>query len=68
VDADQRELIQVGVLLHDLVGDPAQRALQIRLVEQHAPGGLECAHRGSVSVGVQAQIIVNSFPGSQATD
>ena len=55
VDADEPERGEVGMLLDDLMGDPAEGALERFLVEQHALG------RGDVHPSC-------SFPASQGAD
>src|SRR4029077_18898274 len=52
-----------GVLLDDLVGDPAQRALQIGLVEEHPACDLGNAHPAGGSVVGQAHVILRLLPG-----
>src|SRR5919206_391088 len=39
VDADERDLVEVGVPLDDLVGDPGERAAEGVLVQEQLPGG-----------------------------
>ena len=56
------------MLLDDLVRDPAQRPLQLGLVEQNTACDLGGAHAAVASVVGQARVIGDSFPGSQAAD
>src|SRR5919204_5217632 len=39
VDADERDLVEVGVPLDDLVGDPGERPVEGGLVHERLPGG-----------------------------
>ena len=39
VDADERDLVEVGVPLDDLVGDPGERPAEGVLVQERLPGG-----------------------------
>jgi hypothetical protein len=63
VDANQRQPVEVGVLLDDLVRDPAQRPLQIGLVEQNPACDLGNAHPAVGSVVGQAHVILRLLPG-----
>ena len=63
MDPDQGEAVDVGVLLDDLVRDPAQRPLQIGLVEQNPACDLGNAHPAVGSVVGQAHVILRLLPG-----
>ena len=65
VDADERDSLEVGVALDDLVGDPRQAALDRLAVQQNLLGGnAGLAQRlGSVSVRAQACVYIGLLSG-----
>ena len=58
VDADERDSVEVGVALDDLVGDPRQAALDRLAVEENLVGGNAGLAQRFASVSVRAQACV----------
>jgi hypothetical protein len=63
VDADERDVVELGVRLDDLVGDPRERPRKRVGVEEDLLGGDSGGAQGAASRFVRAGSVIRLLPG-----
>ena len=61
--ADERNLVELGVRLDDLVSDARERSRERAGVEEDLPGRLHCAHRAARVAGLGTCVVIRLLSG-----